>query len=426
MSVNYDYLRPYKAKAVKIWYDREFTKKDSLIAQQYIDATILPLRAHANDNLLFGRGGVVDSNNVYIEESGIPGRIFDSYDFYNPEYRDERVVYCGYLVPHWGHFLVEAATRLWYYLKKDYSIDKYVFFIEENSNRIISGNYKEFLELLGVWDKIDIINAPVKYKEVIVPERGFKMGQFWSDEFKSIYNTVAEAALEKNSETTSSDRVFLSRSQLKAFSNKEFNMDMLDEFFQKNGYQVVFPEQEALSDLIQIIRNADTVATLSGSIQHNMLFASDSAKQIVLEKTAVTVDFVCDISRIKDFDTTYIDANLCVYPVSIGYGPYIMCYSGMLQKFSEKNGYLSADPEYESKKRMKRILKSYMKAYADAYQKKWYMERWEAKQFALTTWEAVNEGYDYYEPYLSGREPLFLHDCLNSHFLKRVMNKLRK
>ena len=426
MSVNFDFVRPYKAEAVKIWYDREFIKKNSLSAQKYSDATILPLRSNANDNLLFGRGGVIDSNNEYIEESGIPGRIFDSYEVHEPEYRDERVVYCGYLVPHWGHFLVEAVTRLWYYLKKDSSIDKYVFFIEENSDRSISGNYKEFLELLGVWDKIDVINAPTKYKEVTAPERGFKMGQFWSDEFKSIYNTVAEAALKKNVDTTSGKKVFLSRSQLKLFSNKEFNMDMLDDFFQKNGYQVVFPEQQSLSDLIRIIRNADMVATLSGSIQHNMLFAMDNAKQIVLEKTAVTVDFVCDLSRIKDFDTTYIDANLCVYPVNIGYGPFIMRYSGMLQKFAETYEYLPADPEFESKERMKKILQRYMETYRNAYQKKWYMERWEAKQFALTIWEAVNEGYAYYEPYLSGREPLSFRDRLDSGLLKRVKNKLRK
>lgn len=426
MNVHFDFVRPYKAEAVKLWYDRTFIKKDHLDAQTYSHATILPLKTQATDNLLFGRGGVIDSDRHYIEESGIPGRLFGSYEPVEPEYKDERVVYCGYLVPHWGHFLVEAVTRLWYYLKQDLSVDKYVFFIEDNAHRAITGNYKEFLELLGIWDKVDIISAPKKYREVIVPERGFKMGQYWSDEFKQIYDVVAGAALSKTSGDSVDKKIFLSRSQLKAFRNKEFNMDMLDEFFSKNGYQVVFPEQKTLSDLIRMIRNAETVATLSGSIQHNMLFAKDHAKQIVLEKTAVTVDFVCDINRIKGFDTTYIDANICVYPVSIGYGPYIMCYSGMLQKFAETNGYMPADPRYESPKRMKQILRRYLTEYQNAYQKKWYMEEWEAKQFALTIWEAVNEGYAYFEPYLSGRESLSVWNFLNAHLLKRVANKLRK
>ena len=158
MSVQYDYLRSYKSKAVKKWYDREFIKRDRIDAQSYSLATILPLKTYANDNLLFGRGGVIDNKGIYVEESGIPWRVFNSYETQEPEYRDKRVVYCGYLVPQWGHFLVEAVTRLWYYLKKDSSIDNYVFFIEENSDRSVSGNYREFLELLGVWNKIEVKN----------------------------------------------------------------------------------------------------------------------------------------------------------------------------------------------------------------------------------------------------------------------------
>ena len=426
MSVNYDFLRPYKAEAVKVWYERDFEKKEKLEAKLYSNATIIPLKSLVNDNLLFGRGGVIDSDKIYVEESGIPGRVFDSYETDKPVYKNERVVYCGYLVPQWGHFLVEAVTRLWYFLKNDPTIDRYVFFIEENSERSISGNYREFLELFGVWDKVEIINTPIQYREVIVPERGFKMGQYWSDGFKNIYNSVAKAALSKEPNGNHSEKVFLSRRQLKAFRHKEFNMDMLDEFFQKNGYKVVFPEKESLTDLICILCNADIVATLSGSIQHNMLFARDNTKQIVIEKTAVTVDFVCDINRAKDFDTIYIDANLCIYPVSIGYGPFIMCYSGKLQKFAESYGYLPADGKYENKKRMKKILRGYFKAYSKAYMKKWYMERWEAKQFSLTIWEAVNEGYLYFEPYLSGREPLFIREYLSPHYLRRAIILLLK
>ena len=67
-----------------------------------------------------------------------------------------------------------------------------------------------------------------------------------------------------------------------------------------------------------------------------------------------------------------------------------------------------------------------METYQNVYQKKWYMEKWEAKQFALTIWEAVNEGYAYYVPYLSGREPLSFRDRLDSGLLNRVINRLRK
>ena len=198
-------------------------------------------------------------------------------------------------------------------------------------------------------------------------------------------------------------------------------MDMLDDFFGRNGFSVIFPEKKSLSELISIIRNAKEIATLSGSVQHNMLFAEDGAKQIVIEKTAVTVDFVRDITRMKNLDTTYIDANLMVYPVNVGYGPFLMCYSGNLQRFAEDNGFIPADPRFESPERMRKILRQYFKVYDKIYHYKWYMEDWEVKHFSNTIWEAVNEGYDYFENYLNGQQPFLPEHYFNYHYWKRII-----
>lgn len=39
-------------------------------------------------------------------------------------------------------------------------VDKYVFFLDENEEREIRANYREFLELLGIWEHLEIINTP--------------------------------------------------------------------------------------------------------------------------------------------------------------------------------------------------------------------------------------------------------------------------
>lgn len=111
------YLRPRKGEKLKKMYQASFVEKQELQVWQGNNATILPLRKTAEDGILFGRGGVVDQNGEYVELSGIPDRVGKPYPFENPEYRDESVVYCGYLINHWGHFLMEAVTRLWYFLE---------------------------------------------------------------------------------------------------------------------------------------------------------------------------------------------------------------------------------------------------------------------------------------------------------------------
>ena len=118
-SIDYQYLRPKKAEALKAWYDEPLAVTENPAVWRGKNATILPLRRQAEDNLLFGRGGVVDENGEYVPLSGIEGRVQFAYPAEKKEYRDETVVYCGYLVNHWGHFLIEGVTRLWYFLEND-------------------------------------------------------------------------------------------------------------------------------------------------------------------------------------------------------------------------------------------------------------------------------------------------------------------
>ena len=121
-------------------YATPFEEKQELALWQGKNATILPLWEFPEDeDLLFGRGGVVDEAGDYVPLSGIETRIMNRYPFENPVYRDEKVVYCGYLVNHWGHFLVEAVTRLWYALEQDPTVDKYVFFVDKGEERTVKG-----------------------------------------------------------------------------------------------------------------------------------------------------------------------------------------------------------------------------------------------------------------------------------------------
>ena len=420
--INYRYLRPKKAEAVKTWYDKDFIKRDNLTAISYYNATILPLKKCPSDRLLFGRGGVVDAEGRYIEASSLRKRIDYSYEYDAYEVQEKKVVYCGYMVPQWGHFLVEAVTRLWYFLKHDDTIDKYVFFLSLGEEREIKGNYREFFELLGVWDKLEFINKPTQYREVIVPEKAFSMRTYWSNEYKEIFDTVA-GNVNIEEDWNSYDKIFLSRSRIPKFGKKEFNMDMLDEFFEKNGYKIVYPEHHSLANLIYLMKNAEEIATLSGSVQHNMMFAPDRKKHIIIEKTVVTVDFQIDINLMKDFDVTYIDANLPIYPISIGYGPYIMYYSGMLRKFAEERGYLPADPSFEDKNRMKKIFSKYMKAYREEYQYQWFLADWE-EQFISSIREGYLEGFEYFKEYLTRQKPYKVSHYFELHYWKNFVRKM--
>lgn len=78
-SIDYTYLRNKKARNLKKLNEHPFKNKKSLKANQYYNATILPLKKIAGDNLIFGRGGVLDENLNYIAESAIKNRVENAY-----------------------------------------------------------------------------------------------------------------------------------------------------------------------------------------------------------------------------------------------------------------------------------------------------------------------------------------------------------
>ena len=422
LSIDYRYLRPKKAEALKAWYDAPVEVRENPEIWQGSNATVLPLRR--DDQLLFGRGGVVDSDGNYVDLSAIPGRVQYAYPFENAEYRDETVVYCGYLVNHWGHFLIEGVTRLWYFLENDRRVDKYVFFLDEHEEREIKGNYREFLELLKIWDRLEIINRPTTYREVIVPELGIHMRTAYTPKLVKVFDAAADSVVPDPGWETP-EKIYFSRSQFQKGLPFESGYDTLDNFFAKNGYTILYPEKVPLSRMIHYIRNAKVVASLSGSLPHNMLFANQGQRVEIVERLVISDDNQTDVNRMRQLQVTYIDASIPIYPVDF-VGPLIMGYTDCLKRFAEDKGYAPPDGQYLTEKHDRRCFVKYMKAYVDLYNCNWFMADWYAP-FAESLYEGFRAGQAHFGAYLNRKKPYRWYHYFEFHywkqFVKRLLNK---
>lgn len=119
----------------KALYEQQYKEpifcKEFLKIQDIEGGLVLPNRP--SKGYLFGKGGVLDKNYKYLPLSGIyskAGRIDaqkEKYETYfgdgglsseiSIQEMDEEVIYLGYIFNHWGHFLVDCSTRLWYLLE---------------------------------------------------------------------------------------------------------------------------------------------------------------------------------------------------------------------------------------------------------------------------------------------------------------------
>lgn len=417
--IDYRYMRPKKAAALKQWSDFPVEVRENPEIWRGRNATILPLRK--DPGLQFGRGGVVDCDGSYVNLSAIPLRVQYSYPFENADYRDQKVVYCGYLIDHWGHFLIEAVTRLWYFLEHDETVDKYVFFIEEGSTREISGNYLEFLKLLKIWDRLEIISRPTTYREVIVPELGIVCRQSYVPQLRKVFDAVAENVVPQPDWETP-EKIFYSRSQFAKGKPFEAGFEVIDNFFEKNGYTILYPEKVPLSRMIHYIRNAKVVASLSGSLPHNMLFANQGQKLEIVERLVINDDNQTDVNRLKELDVTYIDANMPIYTVDF-VGPIIMGYTEQLEHFARDRGYAAPDDIYLKENYRKKCFVKYMKAYEDLYNYRWFFQDWYT-DFAESLNEGFQAGLTYFGDYLNRKKPYRWYHYFEFHYWKQLVKRL--
>lgn len=422
-NIDYRYLRPKKAAWLERMFQTPFPCRHDLTFQAEDNAVIFPRRLVSREQYLNGQGGVIDKHGSFVTLSANPGRIGGMYPLESAETRNETVVFCGYLYQHWGHFLVESTARLWYFLKQDPTVDKYVFFLDENIPRSIDGNFREFLELLGIWDKTEFIAHPVRYRKVIVPEPAYLCMQYWSEEYITVFNTVAQHVV-PDSSWAKPDRIFFTRSHFAKNSGYEFGMDALDHFFQKNGFAVLAPEKMSLSQMIFTIRNAQTVATISGTLPHNMLFGNSGQKLVILERLVINVDHQVCVDQMRSLNTIRIDANYPIYTIDT-HGPYMVGCNHILSRFAQDSGMLPPDAYYTSQACREKCFREYMRSYQDNYRYRWHKESW-YPEIADSLWEAYEDSYGYFKDFLDGNRPFLREHFFQFHYWKQCIKRIIK
>ena len=419
------FVRRKKAEWMDQWY-KSFEKKTDIGYKKYENATIIPLKRFPEDDLLFGRGGVIDSQGDYIDSSAIKDRVEGKYDIAQPELEDKTVVYCGYLIDQWGHFLIEAVSRLWFFLLHDNPSYKYVFFFRKGENHRIEGNYKEFLRLLGILDRVELIIEPVRYREVIIPEVSFDYLHFYTDQYRDIYNTVISRALETEPIRSNKEKrkIFISRSHFPKSFNSEVGLDMLDNFFSKNEFDIIYPESMSLTELIILIYNSSVVATESGSTSHNVLFAEDKKNVLIIERQTIVNRVQSSIDCVRNLSVTYVDADLMIYPVIMGFGPFFISFNSWFKSFADSFGMIEPDNQFLNEEYIQTCLKQYLMIYRRNYGLKLGAEG-QQPLFANILYEAYLDSMNIVGKFLSDNSP-FYYSCIKDLEKSKQKERHRK
>lgn len=245
---------------------------------------------------------------------------------------------------HWGHFLLEVTPRLWYALEEKEYIDEYVFVGSEGEDQYFQGNALEFLNLLGLGDKIKVLNEPVKYDRVIVPQLSYftnipcglnqyYMENYYSLKYIQMFDHVVKKALETcEKEKVTTKKVFLTRSGFGFSQTKDCGIEMIDNFFRNNDYQILCPESITLKKLIYIMNNCEHFACIQGTTQYNLLFMKKKVDVLVIERNSFFNNRQNNIIMMRGLSVTFIDAHVCLLPV-LNNGPFSYVYNEYFYRY---------------------------------------------------------------------------------------------
>jgi len=199
---------------------------------------------------------------------------------------NQTVIYGGHVfLNHYGHFLTEGFSRLWYSLlleSQQYPI--LVDFPLPSEIRKKKTYIDIFYEALSIDTKrfTSILQATI-FKKIIVPSQSMGLSYKGAYEVhKLMPENVAYKLIEENLVTTSQP-LYLSRTKLKeSASNRSIVNELkIENNLREAGCCIVYPETKTLKEQINLINKHETIIAISGSSLHTVLFNLSKNKKVV-------------------------------------------------------------------------------------------------------------------------------------------------
>jgi len=218
------------------------------------------------------------------------------HSFSDIDYIDESVVFLGALPKHYGHFILEGLSRLWFLLESKEVNCKCVYISGANEDR-----FNDFFKLFGLKERDIIkITKPTKFRTVIVPEQSIRLHDYYHAKYKDTIDKI-----KKNIKSENIERVYFSKAKIK--NNRAIGEAAIEEVFLKNGFNVFHPEDLSMYEMIAVLKGCKVFAATSATNIHNSIFMNDDNTFICLNRSAHFHPIQTMIERMRYLSGNYID-----------------------------------------------------------------------------------------------------------------------
>jgi capsular polysaccharide biosynthesis protein len=125
---------------------------------------------------------------------------------------------------------------------------------------------------------------------------------------------------------------------------KEIGEDIFEKLFKKNGYKILAPETLTFEEQAYLIYNCKTLASIEGTLAHNIVFAKKETQQIILRKQSEVIPRQIMLNQVTSTDVIYIDVYkepFKSFPISHDRGPFLLVWNINIERFIADNKFES-------------------------------------------------------------------------------------
>lgn len=259
---------------------------DALGAVTISNALCLPDQGLMNETFM---GGVYREDKTPVESSfqrtgfNASGLLLKRSDLSDLKTVDKSVIYLGQYRRHYGSFLIDSISRLWYVLKNPEEYE-YVFLATQTELGVgLHSSAVDFLRMFGISEEqISIVTEPMIYTRMIIPDMSYVPLEVWHQEFlDTVYKVIQNA---KIPELKPAEKVYFSRSKFSEKQRSDFGEKFIVEFFKANGFEIIYPEEHSLAEQIYYVNHCKIFASIGGSCAHNILFSETKPRMILFNR----------------------------------------------------------------------------------------------------------------------------------------------
>jgi len=183
------------------------------------------------------------------------------------------VFYMGWLVNHYGHFLVDTLCRMWAWTRIRSPKIKILYHGDLNIDQFLQTPFvAEIFEILSLTANDFIkFDQPIIIHRVIIANPAFEELNFCYRAFTNFFNEIGSKLLDRT-QGQNDTPIYLTKMNLKSGISHYVNEADFVERLSKSGVEIISPESMSLREQIALFHTRTTITGLLGSAFHTSMF----------------------------------------------------------------------------------------------------------------------------------------------------------